>query len=97
MTHEEALARIRARWSHPPLDPRDVEERVALRYRDAAAPPRVAVVACRPACRLFVLLHDDEDIRRREWTSAYVHRTADVDQVLHMLEARAPRAGRRAA
>lgn len=94
---DEALARCRARWTHPPLDRRDVEERVALRYRDAAAPPLVTVLATPPACRIFRLLQDDEEPRRRRWTSCYVHRLEEVDQVLGLLEERAREAARRAA
>lgn len=74
----DAIARLRAKWSHDPLDRRDVEERLAVRLD----PEReTVVVEAPPACRIFV--------RRGEgWRSAYVHRLADVDAVLDGILAR---------
>lgn len=85
MNVAEAIAAFRRRWDHPALDPRDVEERLALRLQDLPDPPRLHVMATPPACRLFWLLEDDEDARRRRWTSAYVHDSGDVDEVLDRL------------
>ena len=80
MTVDEALARMRSRWDHAPIDRHDVEERVALRLVDALAlevrvlgpqPP-----AC-PACRIFFRVrHDGSHVSR------YVHSLGDVDAVL---------------
>lgn len=84
MTLEKAIARFRARWAHPP-DPRDVAERVAIRYRDADLVP-VTVASVPPAVRLFRIWLDDADIRERKTVSAYVHRLGEVDQVLDRLE-----------
>jgi hypothetical protein len=78
MSEDEALAIFRARWNHPALDPRDVEERVALRLVDEAEPRDVVVIATPPACRLFV--------RREGWRSKYVHAPRDIDAALDELE-----------
>jgi hypothetical protein len=86
VTEEEAIARVRARWAHPPLDVRDVEERVALRLVDAHRPPEVLVRAAPPACRLFVRQRDASGSgwppRPGDWRSKYVHALRDVDRVL---------------
>ena len=78
MTPAEAIRRCRERWASPPVDPRDVEERIALRFRDAETPPETLVIAHDHAPRLFVR-HGDG------WRSAYVHATADVDATLDRL------------
>lgn len=82
MTVDEALAAMRARWSHPPLDRRDVEERVAVRLLDV---PDLEVVVLGPqphcpACRIFVRRrHDGSHVSR------FVHSLADVEVVLPAL------------
>lgn len=86
MTDEEAIAAFRAKWAHPPLDPRDVEERLALRLRDAAG-PEVQVLECSPAVRLFVRAGAG-------WVSRYVHHVAEVDDMLDFLLVRAAVVGR---
>ncbi len=77
---QAAIARMRARWTHPPVDRRDVEERLAVRLVDGAARECV-VVETPPVCRLFVRAP-------KGWTSAYVHDVADVDAKLDELVAR---------
>jgi hypothetical protein len=78
---DDALARFRARWAHPPLDRRDVEERLAVRLLELPD-VEVLVVATPPACRLFV--------RRGEgWRSRYVHRVDEVDRALDALRSAA--------
>lgn len=90
MTPDEALAVLRARWSQPPLDRRDVEERIALRLRDQEGPevlvlemaiPTSAGCARSVAPRLFVASASG-------WRSRYVHTIADVDHALDALLAR---------
>jgi hypothetical protein len=84
VTSEEALASFRDRWAHPPLDVRDVEERIALRYQDDATPPRITAVAQPPAVRIF---REHADGKHH---STYVHRVADVDAALDRI-AKEPR------
>jgi hypothetical protein len=79
VTTDEAIVRCRARWTHPPLDRRDVEERIALRLRDHESPPELRVVAIAPACRIFVESRDG-------WRSRYVHTIGEVDSVLDELD-----------
>lgn len=74
---EEALARMRARWSHPPVDRADIEERLAVRLIEAPA-AEVLVLGPwppLPACRLFVR-------HPKGWRSRYVHAVAEVDAAL---------------
>lgn len=80
MTDDEAVARMRARWSHPPLDRRDVEERIAIRFLDGPAPDVVVLGPHPNACRLFVRLRHDGT-----YASRYVHTVADVDATLDRL------------
>lgn len=82
MSFEEAVACFRARWSHPPIDRRDVEERVAVHLVDRDVTPQIVVLACPPACRLFVL-HAPRTAETPEvWRSRYVHSVYDVDALL---------------
>lgn len=77
MTFDDACAALRGRWSHPPLDRRDIEERVALRLREEEAQVLVleTPMPTTVAVRLFVM-------SPKGWRSRYVHAAADVDQVL---------------
>lgn len=81
---EEAIARCRARWSHPPIDVVDVEERVAVRL-DAGEDRLVRVLAFPPAVRIFV------EHAGGRWRSAYVHHLEEVDAVLERLLRPAPK------
>lgn len=85
VTIDEALRRVRARWSHDPLDPIDVAERVALRLRDAediehrvSAVPAGTTVAARVFLRF-----------PKGWASGYVHTLREVDDVIGRLIAKA--------
>ncbi len=78
MTVDDALAAVRARWSHGPVDRHDLEERLAVRLRESPSveaqllgpwPPYV------PACRLFV--RHGERFRSR-----YVHAANELDAAL---------------
>ena len=80
MTVEDAIAWMRARWTHEPLDRRDVEERLAVRLLDGPA-REVRVLATPPACRIFVRRGDG-------WCSRYVHTVADVDDAFDWVLAR---------
>lgn len=75
MTPEEAIARMRARWTHAPIDVVDVEERLALRLADRPE-LEARMVLARDACRVFV--------RRvgAEWRSRYVHAVEEVDAAI---------------
>jgi hypothetical protein len=86
-TVDAALERFRARFDHPPIDPRDVEERIAARF-GLAAPATILVVAIEhpPACRIFVF--HGRIPQPWSWRSAYVHAIADVDAILDRLLAR---------
>jgi hypothetical protein len=97
MTPLEAIASFRGRWSHAPLDRRDVEERVALRFEGGG--PEVRVLEARGACRVFVRAGELEadDLPEGEeskgsalgrWLSRYVHDVRSVDVVLSWIEAR---------
>lgn len=77
MTTEQAIAATHTKWSHAPLCPHDVAERVALRLVDG--PDLEVKVAgsydqC-PACRIFVR-------RGEKWRSRYVHEVSEVDAAL---------------
>lgn len=76
MSPEEAIAKSRARWAQPPLDVRDVEERIALRYQDDATPPKITAVAQPPAVRIF------REHANGKHHSTYVYSVADVDAAL---------------
>lgn len=91
MTDAEACAVVRARWTHPPLDVRDVEERLALRMVDLEPSPEVLVLPALHACRVFVRSGDVDAKGRRRWCSRYVHAIADVDEVLDALLDHLPR------
>lgn len=78
MTELEAIASMRARWTHPPIDLLDVEERVAVRLAERPE-LEAAVVPALSSCRLFV--------RRRGralvvWCSRYVHAPGEVDDAI---------------
>lgn len=84
MTELEAIASTRARWAHPPIDLRDVEERVACRLAERPE-LEAAVVPVLASCRLFV--------RRRGralvvWCSRYVHAPGEVDVAIGWILAR---------
>jgi hypothetical protein len=86
----EAVDAFRARWEHPPLDPHDVEERIAIRRRDAE--PASFVVHRTPppeqACRIFLQLAEAGGTKGRPlWSSRYAHSTGEVDRILDALEA----------
>lgn len=83
MTADEAIAVVHARWSGPPLDARDVEERLAVREHERVGPTRFLVLPCAPAVRLFVRGG------RHEWTSAYLHELGEIARLLDRLEASA--------
>lgn len=87
MTFEEALAQFRTRWSHPPVDPRDVLERVAIRYDGGGV--LFSVHAMDHVCRFFRADGFDENGKPTAQKSAYVHSTADVDRVIDALERKA--------
>lgn len=80
MTVEEAIARFRARWAHPPVDPRDVEERVAVRLDYCGPETEARVIAFPPAVRVFISRSPGAP-----WRSAYVHDLGDVDAVVDAL------------
>jgi hypothetical protein len=81
VTEDEAIARIRARWDHAPLDRRDVEERVALRIVDRDVKPETVILENFTACLLFVRRGPED------WRKRYVHSIYDVDGALDLLEA----------
>ncbi|AKF06062.1 hypothetical protein [Sandaracinus amylolyticus] len=84
---ERACASVRARWDHPPLDARDVAERVAARLGDAGL--EMLVLPHRCACRIFLRASESA-----KWVSRYVHALGDVDGVLdHLLARIAPIGG----
>jgi hypothetical protein len=87
VTVEDALERFRVRFDHPPVDPREVEERIAVRF-ELGAPATILVVAIDhpPACRIFVLRGRIPQLW--SWRSAYVHAIADIDAILDRLLAR---------
>lgn len=70
MTDEQADASMRTRWAHPPVDPHDVDERIAVRFGDD---DRWQVQPAPPAVRLFLRRGDG-------WTSVYVHDWRDTDR-----------------
>lgn len=80
MTPEEAIARCRARWTHPPIAVVDVEERVALRLADEDPEAVAVVLPCAPAVRVFVQMREGGP-----WRSAYVHDLASVDAIVGTL------------
>lgn len=77
----EALSAFRARWAHPPVDPADVLERVAVRLD--GAPAVYLAIATPPAVRLF------RELAPGKFTSCYVHALADVGAAMDLLESRA--------
>lgn len=81
MTELEAIAACRARWTHAPLDPRDVEERIALRLVERDVTPQIRVLATPPACRIFVVRSEGRGGSR----SRYVHTIGEVDATLDRL------------
>lgn len=95
MTEEEAIAIMRARWSHPALDLRAVEERVAIRFEHRDT--EVRVLEARPACRVFIL---DGELTPRggrsgvsgRWCSRYVHTLEDLDATITEIEEEIARA-----
>lgn len=75
-----ARAAVRAHWSLPPLDRRDVEERVAVRLQghegtEVRVLQHAVATTTATATRLFVAVPNG-------WRSRYVHELADVDRVL---------------
>jgi hypothetical protein len=85
MSSDDAIARFRARWAHPTLDPRDVLERVAIRFDGEGE--RYSVVPTPPAVRLFRLCRPAQDDTPAVFRSAYVHSTREVDAAIDLLEA----------
>jgi hypothetical protein len=85
---EAAIARVRARWAHAPLDPRDVEERVAVRIVDRDIKPENVILEDHGACRIFVRRRARAEWPPRpgDWRSCYVHSVSDVDAALDRLE-----------
>lgn len=83
MTGAEAVEAMRAKWDHPPTDARDIEERIAIRFRDLDHPPPFLVQAGRVACRVF---YGD---KVEGYRSAYVHHPREVDGVIDRLLERA--------
>lgn len=79
VTSEEAIARMRARWNHAPLDPHDVYERIAIRFEHHDAWPPFYVSPCPPACRLFI-------VHAGGWLSRYVHNMRDVDETIDWMK-----------
>lgn len=83
MTVDEALEAMRARWTHPALDPRDVEEWIAVRFDGPSAAPTTAVLRTDNACRLFVLARPGAEWgAASRWCSRYVHAVGEVDEAL---------------
>ena len=92
MTSEEALDEFRARWTHPSVDVRDVEERIAI--RGAEAETRV-LPGPLGAARVFV--RGGPSVTKSgkpkdrfgeplfEWCSAYIHHPDETDGVLSRL------------
>lgn len=78
---DAAIAAVRARWQHAPLDAHDVLERVAVRLDGAAE--HYSVLAHQGAVRLFRKLPSGVS------TSVYVHALAGVDAAIDTLEQRA--------
>lgn len=113
MTADEALERIRARWFDRPPPPAvsDVEERAALRLRDALEREvlvHVNPTVTGPVVRLFARLPELDEVSwpngkrrhpvlKRGWHSGYVHELADVDRVLDGVPARLAEAAAAAA
>jgi hypothetical protein len=83
MTPEEAIACMRARWAHAPLDPLDVYERIAIRFEHHAAWPPFYVMPRSPACRLFIA-------HAGGWLSCYVHSMYDVDEAIDWMKKALP-------
>lgn len=77
MTPEEAIAAVRNRWARPPLDPRDVLERVAVRFEGACAEWSTAQHL--RAVRLF------RQVTGRH-VSRYVHELDEVDSAIDALQ-----------
>ena len=76
--HDDALDAFRHRWTHPPVDLRDVEERAAVRLEDEAGAEVRVLAAPLGAARLF--------IRRADaWRSRYLHHPDETDRVLTTL------------
>lgn len=73
LAEHAALARMRARWAHPPVDLADIEERVAVRLGPDG--PEARVLRTRNAARLFVR-------GPAGWSYRYVHGPDDVDPAL---------------
>lgn len=104
MTQDEALAAFRARWDHPWIDAADVLERVSIRFPDRHDGLQVRAISAGRgavsinAVRLFIgwppLVENPEKGEAGLWASAYVHRIADVDEVLDRLLARLPELAR---
>lgn len=101
MSPEEALVRIRTRWSRPAPDRFDVEERAAIRLEDD--PDREVLVlelssrVVGSHLRLFVRVHEEDRVRWghgktprliRGWHSGYVQELGDVDRILDGLTPR---------
>lgn len=82
MTDGEAQRAMLARWAIPAPDPRDVEERAAVRLADTALDGERPIVAHHQrtahvdVVRLFVRLPEVG------WRSGYVHELPDVDRLL---------------
>ena len=75
----QALSRYSERWNHPPVDPRDVAERLAIRYEDRDSPP-FRVVRVDGRVRLFLAAGE-------RWVSAYVHDPMETDAIADRLTA----------
>lgn len=68
MTDLEASERVRARWTHPPIDLDDVEERIAVRLADRPE-LEARVVRALASCRVFVRRRGRAPVA---WCSRYV-------------------------
>jgi hypothetical protein len=90
MTVDEAIASMRQRWAHEPLDLADVRERIAVCCEDCSHAHAFVVAITPTEVRLFVevpkqfVLGGDGTVPmlRRAHRSGYVHTLADVDRVL---------------
>jgi hypothetical protein len=82
-TPEEAIERMKKRWSQPPLDfdvvHEDVGERVAIMYEHLEEVPEYRILQLENQCRIFRRKGD-------KWRSAYVHTYEDVQRVIEIME-----------
>lgn len=82
-TADAALALMRERWdkSRRPLDPKDVEERAAIRMEEYPAHLRIRATPVDgfPNVRLWVEVYR-ADGQPSRWWSCYISTLAEVDQ-----------------